>query len=151
MLGSDPAAPELMTTILCQYEGALRCTASHGPSGSGLSTDAPTDNQGLGERFSPTDLVATALATCILTIMGIVAERHTIPLQGCTARVEKTMTSGGVRQIERLAVWVALPAGLSDDQIRLLQRAAEGCPVKRSLEGSVAMDLHWETLRPAAG
>ncbi|WP_399222639.1 OsmC family protein [Synechococcus sp. J7-Johnson] len=63
MLGSDPAAPELMTTILCQYEGALRCTASHGPSGSDLSTDAPTDNQGLGERFSPTDLVATALAT----------------------------------------------------------------------------------------
>ncbi|WP_399222637.1 OsmC family protein [Synechococcus sp. J7-Johnson] len=83
--------------------------------------------------------------------MGIVAERHTIPLQGCTARVEKTMTSGGVRQIERLTVWVSLPAGLGDDQIRLLQRAAEGCPVKRSLEGSVAMDLHWETLRPTAG
>ncbi len=140
-----------MTTILCQYEGDLRCSASHGPSGSRLSTDAPMDNQGLGERFSPTDLVATALATCILTIMGIVAERHTIPLQGCTARVEKTMTSAGVRQIERLAVWVALPAGLAPDQIRLLQRAAEGCPVKRSLEGSVSMDLHWQTLTATDG
>jgi putative redox protein len=61
------------------------------------------------------------------------------------------MTCGGVRQIERLAVWVALPAGLSDDHVRLLQRAAEGCPVKRSLEGAVAMDLHWDTLRPTAG
>ncbi|MCT0219701.1 OsmC family protein [Synechococcus sp. CS-1329] len=138
-----------MTTILCHYDGDLRCRASHGPSGSQLSTDAPTDNQGLGEHFSPTDLVATALATCILTIMGIVAERHSLPLQGCTARVEKTMTSGGVRQIERLEVWLTLPAELTAEQVRLLQRAAEGCPVKRSLEASVAMELHWQTLGSA--
>lgn len=143
--------PVTMTTILCHYAGSLRCSASHGPSGSELVTDAPSDNQGLGERFSPTDLVATALATCILTVMGIVAERHAIPLEGCTARVEKRMTSGGIRQIERLTVWVALPDGLDDGQQRLLRRAAEGCPVKRSLEGAVAMELHWETLRAAAG
>ena len=65
-----------MTTIHSIYGGELRCTARHDPSGSLLDTDAPTDNQGKGERFSPTDLVATALATCILTVMGIVAQRH---------------------------------------------------------------------------
>jgi putative redox protein len=135
-----------MTTILCQYDGALRCSAVHVPSGSQLATDAPSDNQGLGERFSPTDLVATALATCILTIMGIVAERQGLALKGCTARVEKTMTTAGIRRIERLTVWVALPAGLTQDQIQVLRRAAEGCPVKRSLEGAVAMELRWETL-----
>ncbi|MFN9057790.1 MAG: OsmC family protein, partial [Cyanobacteriota bacterium] len=65
-----------MTTIQCTYNGELRCLASHEPSESVLETDAPRDNQGQGERFSPTDLVATALATCILTVMGIVAKRH---------------------------------------------------------------------------
>ncbi len=133
-----------MTTIHCRYDGALRCRARHGPSGSELDTDAPADNQGQGERFSPTDLVATALATCILTIMGIVAERHGIPLEGTSAEVEKTMTSGGVRRIERLRVRVGLPAGLGERQRALLKRAAEDCPVKRSLEGSVAIELGWE-------
>lgn len=71
-----------MTTIESRYDGALRCSSSHGPSGSLLETDAPTDNQGQGERFSPTDLVATALSTCILTILGIVAERHGWPCRG---------------------------------------------------------------------
>ena len=132
-----------MTTIHCAYDGALRCTARHGPSSSLLETDAPTDNQGRGERFSPTDLVATALATCVLTIMGIVAEREGIRLEPCTATVHKTMTTTGVRRIALLEVWVTLPAGLSEEQRRLLQRAGEGCPVKRSLEGSVAMELHW--------
>mgnify|MGYP006288189053 CR=1 FL=1 len=65
-----------MTLIHSRYGGQLRCHSEHGPSGSTLDTDAPTDNQGKGERFSPTDLVATALSTCMLTIMGIVAERH---------------------------------------------------------------------------
>lgn len=132
-----------MTTILCHYEGALRCSASHGPSGSQLSTDAPTDNQGLGERFSPTDLVATALSTCMLTIMGIVAERHGWSLEGCSARVEKTMTSEPPRRIALLSVWLTLPEALDEQQRAVLQRAAEACPVKRSLEGAVPMQVHW--------
>jgi len=133
-----------MTLMHSTYEGGLRCRSVHESSGSQLITDAPLDNQGKGEAFSPTDLMATALATCILTILGIVAERHGIELQPCTARVEKTMTSEGVRRIALLEVWIDLPAGLEAEQRTLLERAGEGCPVKRSLEGSVPMTLHWQ-------
>ena len=132
-----------MTLIDSTYQGQLRCLASHGPSGSQLETDAPTDNQGQGARFSPTDLVATALSTCMLTIMGIVAERHGWALEGCSARVEKTMSSEAPRRIARLTVWVTLPEGLDGQQRALLQRAAETCPVKVSLEGAIPMELHW--------
>lgn len=132
-----------MTTIACRYDGGLRCHAVHGPSQSSLETDAPSDNQGQGERFSPTDLVATALTTCILTIMGITADRHGWRIDGTTARVEKTMTGSGVRRIALLEVWVTLPEHLGADQRSLLQRSGEGCPVKRSLEGAVPMQIHW--------
>ena len=132
-----------MTVIDSVYQGELRCKASHGPSGTELETDAPTDNQGKGERFSPTDLVATSLSTCMLTIMGIVAERHDWDLKGCEARVEKTMTSEAPRRIAQLTVWVSLPAHLDTQQRALLQRAAEQCPVKLSLEGAITMELHW--------
>jgi putative redox protein len=132
-----------VTDILSHYQGQLRCQSSHGPSGSQLDTDAPLDNQGRGERFSPTDLVATALSTCMLTIMGIVAERHGWALEGCSARVQKTMSRTAPRRIERLAVWVQLPDGLDESQRAVLQRAAETCPVKVSLEGAIPMELHW--------
>lgn len=138
-----------MTTMHCVYGGELRCTARHDASASLLETDAPTDNQGKGERFSPTDLVGTALATCVLTVMGIVAQRHGWSLEGTSARVEKTMTTGGVRKIALLEVWIALPADLASEAVAVLREAGEGCPVKRSLEGAVPMALHWSTL-PAA-
>ncbi len=133
-----------MTSIDSRYEGALRCQSCHGPSGTLLETDAPTDNQGLGERFSPTDLVATALATCILTILGIVAERHGWGLEGASARTEKTMTSQAPRRLAQLEVWITLPASLTEQQRAELQRAGESCPVKLSLEGCVVMVLHWD-------
>ena len=132
-----------MTKINSSYSGDLRCASLHAPSGSALETDAPTDNQGKGERFSPTDLVATALSTCILTIMGIVAERHDWNLKGCTARVEKVMTSEAPRKIAQLEVWIELPAHLDEKARKVLRKAAENCPVKLSLEGAVAMQLHW--------
>ena len=132
-----------MTVMTSHYEGGLRCRSVHAGSGRELLTDAPLDNQGRGESFSPTDLVATALSTCILTILGIVAERHGLALEGCQARVEKTMTSAGERRIAGLEVWIELPPGLEDAQRQLLIRAGEGCPVKRSLEGAVPMTLHW--------
>jgi len=132
-----------VTQINSTYSGDLRCASLHGPSGSALETDAPTDNQGKGERFSPTDLVATALSTCILTIMGIVAERHGCDLKGCTARVEKVMTSEAPRKIAQLEVWMELPAHLDEKARKILRKAAENCPVKLSLEGAVAMELHW--------
>jgi putative redox protein len=132
-----------MTVVRCRYEGGLRTRAVHEASGAQLITDAPLDNHGRGEAFSPTDLVGTALVSCILTIMGILAERHGIALEGAEARVEKRMTSSADRRIEALEVWVSLPAELDDRQRALLQRAGETCPVKRSLAGCVPMTLHW--------
>jgi putative redox protein len=132
-----------MTTMTCRYEGSLRCAAEHAPSGSRLITDAPVDNQGKGEAFSPTDLVATALATCLLTVMGIVAEQQGIAIEGARVRVEKAMSQSGERRIALLEAWIDLPAGLDDGQRDLLIRAGERCPVKVSLEGCVPMRLHW--------
>lgn len=133
-----------MTTILCQYSGGLRCGAEHGPSGSRIETDAPVDNQGKGACFSPTDLIGTSLATCLLTVMGIVAERHGWNLEGATARVVKTMSPEGPRRIAALEVWIALPAHLEERQQATLRRAAETCPVKASLQGAIPMTLHWQ-------
>lgn len=130
--------------IHSRYDGGLRCSSSHGPSGSALETDAPIDNQGKGECFSPTDLVATALSTCILTILGIVSHRHGWELEGASARVEKTMTTALPRTISLLEVWITLPVGLDDMQRAVLQRAGESCPVKLSLDGAVPMRLHWD-------
>ncbi|MDB4423191.1 OsmC family protein, partial [Rhodopirellula sp.] len=81
------------------YTGQLRCEATHGPSGEKLSTDAPTDNGGKGESFSPTDLVATALGTCVMTILGLVAERHDLDLGGTQIQVTKEMITEPVRRI----------------------------------------------------
>jgi putative redox protein len=134
-----------MTSITCQYSGGLRCGAEHGPSGSRIETDAPVDNQGKGSCFSPTDLIGTSLATCLLTVMGIVAERHGWNLEGATARVVKTMSPEGPRRIAALEVWIALPAHLEERQQATLRRAAETCPVKASLQGAIPMTLHWQS------
>jgi len=88
-----------------EYQGNLRCQATHGPSRSTLVTDAPTDNHGKGEAFAPTDLVATALGSCLLTIMGIVAERDKIDMSGATAHVVKEMAPKPTRRIGKLTVW----------------------------------------------
>src|SRR6476659_1817042 len=104
-----------MVEINVTYDGGLRTTALHGPSQSTLITDAPKDNMGKGEAFSPTDLVATALATCILTTMGIVAQRRELDMNGATARVTKEMVSTPFRRIGRLAVTVHMPHKLGDE------------------------------------
>jgi len=126
-----------MVEINVTYNGQLRTTAVHGPSQNSLITDAPKDNMGKGEAFSPTDLVATALATCILTTMGIVAQRNELDMNGATARVTKEMVSTPIRRIGRLAVTVHMPRKLSDDDQRRLENAAHTCPVHRSLHPDV--------------
>ena len=123
-----------MTTMSCRYTGNLHCEATHTASGAQLSTDAPVDNHGLGEQFSPTDLLATSLATCILTIMGITAKSRGWSLEGSTADVEKQMTQEGPRRVESLTVNLKLPSELNSEQRLLLQRVAAQCPVKRSLD-----------------
>jgi putative redox protein len=130
--------------ITVTYKGGLRCEAVHGPSGTRLVSDAPVDNQGRGESFSPTDLVATALGTCMLTIMGIVAARHGIALEGATARVEKHMVADPARRVGRLPVVIRVPGRLDDKQKKLLMAAAEGCPVHRTLGERVEMPIVWE-------
>ena len=122
-----------MVEIQTEYEGGLRVRAVHGPSSADLSTDAPVDNHGRGESFSPTDLVATALGSCILTVMGIYAERHEIDLRGTKATVGKTMSATPPRRIARLEVTIVSPVDPGERHTHALQLAAISCPVHQSL------------------
>jgi putative redox protein len=126
-----------MVAIELKYEGDLHCRAVHGPSGTALSTDAPKDNQGRGESFSPTDLVATALGSCILTVMGIMARSLGVDIAGTTATVEKEMANAPVRMIQRLAVKIHVPHPISEEHRQRLEAAAHTCPVHRSLHPDV--------------
>jgi len=115
-----------------EYKGQLRTEAKHLRSGRVIVTDAPIDNQGKGEAFSPTDLVATALASCMITIMGIVAERDGIDIEGVTADVDKIM-SKEPRRIGEIKIIITFKSKLTIDQIEKLERAAKTCPVSGSL------------------
>ncbi len=126
-----------MVEIKVDYVGGLRCTATHGPSGTQLTTDAPKDNQGLGESFSPTDLVATALVTCMLSIMGIVAKRHGWKLEGARGHVVKEMVADPQRRIGRLPIRLELPAGLPKEARAALEHAALTCPVHLSVNPAI--------------
>ena len=123
------------------YEGQLHCVAAHGPSKATLVTDAPVDNHGKGESFSPTDLVATALGTCVMTVMGIVAERNQIDLAGTRIHVVKEMVQQPVRRIGKLAVTVTVPsensARISSVDRTKLETAARHCPVHQSLHPDI--------------
>jgi putative redox protein len=130
--------------IECRYEGDLRCSAVHGPSGGALSTDAPADNQGLARTFSPTDLVATAIGTCMLTIMGIYARPRDIALDGARAVVEKEMTKTAPRRVERLTVRLLLPAALDERTREALEQTVRLCPVAASLHPDVNVVLSFE-------
>ena len=98
-----------MIRLTSTYEGGLRCRATHGPSGTSVVTDAPVDNHGRGESFSPTDLVATALGACMLTVIGIVAERHGLDLAGMTSETEKVMSASAPRRIASLRTRITIP------------------------------------------
>jgi putative redox protein len=132
-----------MVKIQLEYEGELHCKAVHGPSGAELSTDAPVDNQGRGESFSPTDLVATALGSCMLTVMGILARTLGIDIAGAKATVEKEMTSTAPRRIQSLRVRIEMPKGISEEDRVKLERAAHTCPVHRSLHPDVEKPIEF--------
>jgi putative redox protein len=99
---------------------------------------------GKGETFSPTDLVATGLGACILTILGIMAQRHNLDLGGASVRVRKEMSSTPPRRIVRLPVEVTIPARLSDEDKQRLQNAAATCPVKNSLHPEIEIPIVWK-------
>ena len=125
--------------IKITYQGGLHCAATHGPSGQTLTTDAPVDNGGKGASFSPTDLVATALGTCMATIMGLAAQRHQLDIEGLEIQVIKEMVADPVRRIGSLTTRLVFPAGkpIAPNLRAMLEAAAKACPVKQSLHPEV--------------
>ena len=132
-----------MVKIDVTYDGNLRCTATHGPSGKQLITDAPVDNMGKGESFSPTDLLATSMLTCIITIVAIRADSKKIDISGMTGSVEKTMASSP-RRVAKLEVVVNLPSGLDMEDRAWLITEGCNCPVCVSVSESMEVDVTFQ-------
>ena len=124
------------------YNGSLRCTATHLQSGSILETDAPTDNKGKGERFSPTDLLCVSLATCIVTTMGIKALDLEVDLSNTEIEVTKHMATEP-RRVGKIEIKLSYPAALtiSEKDRIILERVSHTCPVAKSLSGDVVIDV----------
>ena len=134
-----------MNTFKIKYKGDLRTTAIHLDSGSEISTDAPKDNHGLGETFSPTDMVCTALASCILTIMAIAVERDNIDIKGTTAVVKKTMGKNP-RRISKIDIDLTFPREYDQKTKTILERAAYNCPVHHTLSENVEKNISFNYL-----
>lgn len=118
------------------YQGQKHCQLTHGPSQAQIETDAPLDNNGKGELFSPTDLVGAALGSCILTVMGIIADRDGLKLEGARVEVEKEMITNP-RRIGRLSSHVYMPSGIPQDARAKLESTALHCPVHKSLHPDI--------------
>lgn len=134
-----------MTAVTIEYQGDLHCKATHELSGTVLTTDAPRDNHGKGESFSPTDLVATALGSCILSVMGIKARFLKLDISGATAMVDKEMVNAPTRRIKKITVKVHIPLRPSAEHMRELKAAAHTCPVHKSLHPDVEtpIEITW--------
>jgi len=127
------------------YQGALRTTCTHLQSGSAIETDAPVDNQGKGERFSPTDLLATSLATCMLTVMGIKARDMEIDMTGLSISVQKNMLSDP-RRVGSIELFATIPASLQaleEKTKQVLKRTGESCPVIKSIHPDIVVTIDW--------
>ncbi len=133
-----------MVQSTVNYQGNLHCTARHGPSGAEFETDAPKDNNGRGESFSPTDLVAAALGTCMLTVMGIRSRALGVDLEGSEASVDKTMVADPARRVGELAVRISIPVVVSEDIRNQLEHAAHTCPVAKSLHPDIKVPVVFE-------
>jgi len=129
-----------MNTFEIKYQGDLRTIATHLDSGSEISTDAPKDNHGLGQTFSPTDMVCSALASCILTIMAIAVEKKNVDIKGTTAMVKKTM-GNNPRRIAKIEIDIVFPKGYDSKTKTILERAAYNCPVHQTLSETVEKNI----------
>lgn len=127
-----------------KYLGNMRTEACHGPSQSVIQIDAPTDNQGKGEYFSPTDLLCTSLASCMLTLMAIRANALKVSVDGASCELEKTMVTKPIRRIGQIDLKFKLPAGLDQKTQESLERAAWTCPVKESLHPDVVLNVEFD-------
>ena len=131
-----------MTTSVVFYSGNLRPERQHLQSGETITTDAPIDNEGTGQAFSPTDLAATSLANCMMTVMGIIANRHNIDIEGTRANVEKFMGVNPRRIIE-IKIDFHFPNNYDTATKKLLEQAALNCPVAKSLSESISQNVHF--------
>ena len=129
-----------MPDIKIKYDGNLRTTATHLKSGSVIPTDAPTDNKGKGENFSPTDLFATALGSCMLTIMGITADAHGFKIDGSKIKINKVM-GRSPRRVAHIKVVIDINGDLTDKQKQLLIKAAHHCPVSKSIHEDIKEEV----------
>jgi putative redox protein len=130
-----------MVQMNVEYQGDLHCKLEHGPSDAVIYTDAPVDNHGRGEEFSPTDLATVSLGACAATIMGIAAKRHNIPLEGMKVHVTKEMVTEPVRRIGRIGLTFHIPYNAPDEHRKLLENAARTCPVHQSLHPDVEKSM----------
>ncbi|MGD9976922.1 MAG: OsmC family protein [Bacteroidales bacterium] len=131
------------TTSLIIYQGDLRTKATHVQSGVGIATDAPTDNQGKGEFFSPTDLLATSLGCCMVTIMGIAAKTHGFNIDGTTIEVQKIMGTNPRRVVE-IVVDLHFPhSSYSAKERKLIELSAKECPVAQSLHPALKQTVNF--------
>jgi len=131
-----------MTTSIVYYSGELRTESTHLQSGEAYITDAPTDNEGKGEAFSPTDLIATGLANCMLTIMGIIAKRQSLDIEGTKAEVTKIMGTEP-RRISEIKIDFFFPRSYDNDSKQLLQTSALNCPVAKSLANELTQTINF--------
>ena len=129
-----------MNTYEIKYKGDLRTTATHLDSGSIVRTDAPKDNHGLGETFSPTDILCSALASCILTIMAIAVEKNNIDIKNTVAKVKKFMGTNP-RRITKIEIDIVFPKKYDSKTKTILERAAYNCPVHHSLSKEIVKDI----------
>ena len=132
-----------MVEIKINYEGALHCRNTHGPSGSDFATDAPVDNNGRGETFSPTDLLATSLGSCMATVMGIVAQRKGIDLEGMVITVGKHMSGSQPRRVSQLDVRIEMPLPANHSERDVLESSALSCPVHQSIHPEIKVPIDW--------
>ena len=131
-----------MTTSTSKYSGELRTHSVHTQSGETYITDAPTDNEGKGEAFSPTDIVATSLANCMMTIMGIVSKRKGLIIEGTEAKIDKFMGTDP-RRITEIIIDFYFPVNFSEDERKLLEKSALNCPVAKSLSSDLKQNIEF--------
>jgi|TARA_B100001063_G_C16658672_1_gene499833 uncharacterized OsmC-like protein len=134
-----------MNSFVIKYLGNLRTSSTHLDSGSIINTDAPKDNHGLGEAFSPTDMICSALASCILTIMAIAVEKNNIDIKKTTAIVKKTMANSP-RRISKIDIDLTFPKQYDAKTKIILERAAYNCPVHHTLSKSVEKNISFKYL-----
>ena len=134
-----------MNKFEVKYQGNLRTIATHLDSGSKITTDAPKDNHGLGEAFSPTDILCSSLASCILTIMAIAVEKRDVDIKGAKAIIKKTMVNNP-RRIAKIDIDLIFPKKYDSKIKTILERAAYNCPVHHALSESIEKNISFKYL-----